>query len=334
VGIYLLGTTPEVAAQVATMRTLIEAGKPFEALAPASQALYAVLIRPLEGRLGRAHTLVISPDGPLAFLPFELLSDGSRLLLERYVIRYTPTGRDLIRLRLNPSPVAAGPAAVFGNPSFGLAAPVGARSGPSRSLTELLRNANFAALPGTEGEAQVVAALLGAQTRLFLGEAANEQNLFGLESPRVLHLATHGFFVNDPDIPNPLLRVGIALAGAKASVAAGEQYGLLTALQLAALNLRGTRLVVLSACETGLGDVVAGEGVAGLNQAFLTAGVRGIVLSLWKVPDRETGLLMERFYQLWTAGKPEAEALREAKLELRQRGLAPWYWAAFLLSGE
>jgi CHAT domain-containing protein len=293
-----------------------------------------VLIRPLEGRLGRAHTLVISPDGPLAFLPFELLSDGSRLLLERYVIRYTPTGRDLIRLRLNPSPVAAGPAAVFGNPSFGLAAPVGARSGPSRSLTELLRNANFAALPGTEGEAQVVAALLGAQTRLFLGEAANEQNLFGLESPRVLHLATHGFFVNDPDIPNPLLRVGIALAGAKASVAAGEQYGLLTALQLAALNLRGTRLVVLSACETGLGDVVAGEGVAGLNQAFLTAGARGIVLSLWKVPDRETGLLMERFYQLWTAGKPEAEALREAKLELRQRGLAPWYWAAFLLSGE
>jgi CHAT domain-containing protein len=148
-----------------------------------------------------------------------------------------------------------------------------------------------------------------------------------------LHLATHGFFIAAPDIPNPFLRVGIALSGAKASALAGEEYGLLTALQLSALRLSGTELVVLSACETALGDVVAGEGVAGLNQAFFTAGARRVMLSLWKVPDQETAILMERFYQLWIGGSSVEEALRQTKLELMRQGLEPLKWAAFVLNG-
>ena len=278
-----------------------------------------------------ARTLVISPDGPLAFLPFELLSDGQKLLLERFVVRYSPSGRDLIRP--GALPASTNPAAVFGNPSFGSQAPAGSRAVASKSLADLLRRTNFSPLPGTEQEARQVAALLGGQTQVFVGDAANELNLFKLNSPRVLHLATHGFFISDPSISNPLLRVGIALAGARVSVVSGESYGVLTALQLSSLKLSGTQLVVLSACETGLGDAVAGEGVAGLNQAFLTAGARQVMLSLWKVPDQETAQLMEGFYRRWTGGTTEAQALREAKLELMKQGLPPLFWAAFLLNG-
>src|SRR6185436_12995203 len=159
-----------------------------------------------------------------------------------------------------------------------------------------------------------------------------------LHSPRVLHVATHGFFLADapqaadagderswqlqggglsrprPALPeNPLLRSGLALAGAN-TVAPGSTDGILTALEVSALDLRGTSLVTLSACETGLGDVQNGEGVYGLRRAFFLAGTATQVMSLWRVDDVATQALMSGYYERLKRGEARSEALRAADL--------------------
>ncbi|MFC4454721.1 CHAT domain-containing protein [Deinococcus sonorensis] len=343
-----------LAPQFEALRRGAEGGASLAALQPQTTFFYDQLLRPLEASLAGAHALVVSPDGPLNFLPFELLSDGHQALLERFVIRYVPSGRDLLRLRRAADTVPLSPPAVFGNPAFAdEAAPESAASrgvdpppatgvpGPRAALptlARLLRGTVFPALPGTETEARTVARLLGTTTRTYLGQAASSAHLFELRSPSVLHVGTHGFFLGTDQqrrqLPNPLLRVGLALEGAQQTVNGRPGDGLLSGLQLAGLSLDGTQLVVLSACETALGDAVAGEGVAGLNQAFLTAGARRIILSQWRVPDAETGQLMAGFYRRYTGGSEPAEALRQAKLDLMRQGLPPRDWAAFLLSGR
>jgi CHAT domain-containing protein len=322
---------------IARLRKALETNKSMVQLVHLTGALEERLITPLAPALEDASVMIISPDGPLHFLPFDLL--GKRPLIERLTVRYTPTARDLLRLRLTPIEPVLEASAVFGNPDFtakssGTAAPGLTRSADEVYLTGLLRRSAFKPLPETATEAKAVAERLGPSTQIFMGGDANEQNLFGLKSPRVLHMATHGFFLSDPGLPNPLLRVGLALAGARSSAVAGSGYGLLSALRLEGLSLRGTELVTLSACDTGLGDAFAGEGVAGLNQAFLAAGARRVMLSLWKVPDRETSLLMQDFYTRYATGDDPAEALRAAKLELHKQGLPPRDWAAFVLNGE
>jgi CHAT domain-containing protein len=198
---------------------------------------------------------------------------------------------------------------------------------------------------------------------------------------RWLHFATHGFFAPkelrsalapDPKraksgaVPglldregvagfHPLLLSGLVLAGANRPPEPGQDDGILTALEVAELDLRHVELAVLSACETGLGEVAGGEGVLGLQRAFQAAGARSTVTSLWQVPDQATRALMERFYAgLWDRKRPlgKLEALRQAQLWLLRegptRGLAvvstepsagprrapPFYWAAFVLSGD
>jgi CHAT domain-containing protein len=322
---------------IARLRKALETDKSMAQILHLTTALEQRLIAPLAPALADANVMIISPDGPLHFLPFDLL--GKKPLIERLTVRYTPTARDLLRLRLTPTEPALEASAVFGNPDFtakssGATSASATRSADEVYLTGLLRRAAFKPLPETATEAKAVAERLGPSTQIFMGIEANEQNLFGLKSPRVLHLATHGFFLSDPGLPNPLLRVGLALAGARSSAVAGSGYGLLSALRLEGLSLRGTELVTLSACDTGLGDAFAGEGVAGLNQAFLAAGARRVMLSLWKVPDRETSLLMQDFYARYANGDDPAEALRAAKLELHRQGLPPRDWAAFVLNGE
>jgi CHAT domain-containing protein len=322
---------------IARLRKALETNKSMAQLVHLTSALEQRLITPLAPALNDASVMIISPDGPLHFLPFDLL--GKRPLIERLTVRYTPTARDLLRLRLTPTEPALEASAVFGNPDFTAKSSSPAIPGATRSadevyLTGLLRRSAFKPLPETATEARAVAERLGPSTQIFMGGDANEQNLFGLKSPRVLHMATHGFFLSDPGLPNPLLRVGLALAGARSSAVAGSGYGLLSALRLEGLSLRGTELVTLSACDTGLGDAFASEGVAGLNQAFLAAGARRVMLSLWKVPDRETSLLMQDFYTRYANGDDPAEALRAAKLELHKQGLPPRDWAAFVLNGE
>lgn len=206
-------------------------------------------------------------------------------------------------------------------------------------------------LEGTKKETSQINTLFKNKniSTLFLQkEQANEQNIKNLHSPFILHIATHGFFIDEPSISklqtmqdsedrnllkNPFLRSGLLLAGCQNPQLAGED-GILSAEEVMNLDLQNTELVVLSACETGLGDVEGGEGVYGLQRAFRQAGAKNVLMSLWKVDDTATQLLMNYFYTAILNGKSKREALRMAQVELKKLYPNPYYWGAFIMVGE
>lgn len=233
----------------------------------------------------------------------------------------------------------------------------------SRDLDRVRGAYRFDRLPGSRSEAEAIANLLA--VRPWLGPEALEGVLkTKCCSPQILHLATHGFFLPDqPHDPvsggsalvdepsaglgrlagplpeNPMLRSGLALAGANTWLKSGNlpeaaEDGLLTAEDVTGLNLLATELVVLSACETGLGEVHVGEGVFGLRRAFVLAGAKTLVMSLWKVPDEQTRELMEDFYRRLLAGQGRAAALRASQLAMKIRYPDPYYWGAFICQGD
>ena len=189
--------------------------------------------------------------------------------------------------------------------------------------------------------------------KVFTQTVATEENLKALDgnSPQVLHIATHGFFLpqankkrQENNLSNentytlaedPLMRSGLILAGGnyawsgKAPIA-GVEDGVVTAYEISQLNLSNTELVVLSACETALGDVIGSEGVFGLQRAFKMAGVKKLIVSLWQVPDKETAELMTAFYTYWIQGKTIEESFCQALADMRKK-YSPFYWAAFVL---
>jgi tetratricopeptide (TPR) repeat protein len=217
-------------------------------------------------------------------------------------------------------------------------------------------------LPGTAKEISSIQELLTQRNwdvSSYENEKALEEAVKTLRSPRVLHIATHGFFeqgerargngpggMNSSGLENPMLRSGLYFAGADRAVAKkvipeGQDDGVLTAYEAMTINLQGTELVVLSACETGLGDVASGEGVFGLLRAFQEAGAESTMVSMWRVPDEETQELMKLFYEKWLSGMEKHQALREAQLEMRKRMMEknggidlPYYWGAFVLVGK
>ena len=234
-----------------------------------------------------------------------------------------------------------------------------ARGGLSRDL----RGGALDPLPGAQLELQQIDSLLEKQNwrvQLFTEQNALKDSVKRVQHPRVLHIATHGFFepdqaVNLSDGPagdstpssleDPMLRSGLFFAGANRTLA-GEPAppdlddGILTAYEATGLNLQGTELVVLSACDTGRGEVSAGEGVFGLRRALQVAGADSVLLSMWSVPDKETQELMALFYSNWLSGQDKPTALRNAQLELRKTVTArygkdaPYYWGAFVLIGR
>jgi len=202
------------------------------------------------------------------------------------------------------------------------------------------------------------------ETEAHLDSDAVERLIKATQSPRILHLATHGFFLEDvdevahppgsPGMPTmsmpgseafrgagegPVIRSGLAMAGANSClrgdpVPLEAEDGLLSADDAADLSLDATDLVVLSACDTGLGDIRIGQGVLGLRSAFILAGARSLVMSLWRVPDQETKRLMINFYRGLLRGLPVAEALREAQLAVKADRPGPVYWAGFICQGD
>ena len=215
-------------------------------------------------------------------------------------------------------------------------------------------------LPGTEREVNQVGQLLRQhqwQTYTYLKSEATEEVVKQLDAPRLLHIATHAYFLSDlphnegtafglhlPNAEaNPLLRSGLMLAGAANSLQrqtmqqrndGPQEDGILTAYEAKNLDLSGTELVVLSACETGLGEIKNGEGVYGLQRAFLVAGAQGVLMSLWKVNDQPTAELMRLFYERWLSGENKADALRSAQLAFLKAHRDPYYWGAFVLMGH
>lgn len=215
---------------------------------------------------------------------------------------------------------------------------------------------HFDPLPGTAEEVAAVQRLLP-QSQLLTAAAASKTALKQVRQPYLLHIATHGFFLagqqpqllptrdlslisapapgllSGVQMPHPLLRSGLALAGANTRLS-GSTEGIVTAMEIAALDLWGTALVVLSACETGVGHVLDGEGVYGLRRALVIAGAESQVMSLWKVSDTTTRDLMIAYYERLLAGIGRAEALRQAQLAMLQSPQQhPFYWAAFIPSG-
>jgi CHAT domain-containing protein len=265
----------------------------------AARTLAAHIFNPIRPYLSDLEHLLISPDSQLNLIPFEALRDSEgNYLIEQYLISYLNSGR----------------------------------------------------VPNAE----------------ILTEAqATENALKQLEAPCILHIATHGFFLEDVprptsdsrglgvviaegsneglarastpvEVENPLLRSGLALAGFNPR-RSGDEDGVLTPLEASTLNLLGTQLVVLSACDTGLGDIANGEGVYGLRRAFAMAGAETQLISLWQVDDFGTQSLMGQYYEQLLSGKGRAEALREVQLAMINSGSSyahPYYWAAFITTGD
>ena len=332
--------------------------------------LYDIIFAPLESYVGNMTDIFISPDGQLNLLPFEVLPcpDG-KYVVEKFRISYLSSGRDLLRFKKKVEP--SDWALVLADPDFDLSAEVLAehrektlnkssmlsfRYEPSRGVSGCLNN-RFNSLPYSREEAKSVDKTLKKKANLnvdtYYGGDALEEVLKGMTTaPRVLHLATHGYFCEDLDLTenkmleNPLLRSGLVFAGANRLIDKTEENvaqtedGILTAFETSGLNLIGTELVTLSACETGVGEVKNGEGVYGLRRAFQHAGARTIVMSLWKVPDKETRELMDDFYKNWSTGQSKKEALRQSTLKVLnacrvKHGAAhPLFWGAFVMVGD
>jgi CHAT domain-containing protein len=247
---------------------------------------------------------------------------------------------------------------VFADPAFGDPALVEGSQG-SNAVSRVRINYSqifFGPLPGVSEEVSALKTLLP-QASFLTKEQATETALKRVHAPSILHIATHGFFLENESttgnqtsarhphkprprkrvarLDNPLLRSGLALAGANRG-RSGEDDGVLTALEAAALDLWGTKLVVLSACDTGVGQVKNGEGVYGLRRALFLAGTETQLMSLWTVSDRSTRELMTGYYQALVQNLGRGAALRRVQLQmLRNKPRShPYYWASFILAGE
>ena len=401
----LQAAAPVAEAVRAWRQGLLQGDRP--AMAAAARELQQRVWKPLVPHLGQAQTVLIAADGALTQFPFAALP-GRRpgsYLLEDLAIGYIASGRQLVEIYAS-APARAGQGLLaLGGVDY-TAAPDSKPAGPSPGFQVAAQDrAGFALLPGTEPEARRCRDLFhqtfpSEPALLLTGREAHEARVKQECSRgyRCLHLATHGFFESPARVAAlragllrqegelslaaqkgqdealglaPLLRSGLVLAGASRPARPEEgDDGILTAEEVAALDLRRTDLVVLSACETALGTLEQGEGVLGLQRAFHAAGARTLVSSLWKVDDAGTSLLMDAFYDnLWHKKLPRLEALRQAQLlvlnhperveerkkelrtELAKRGLglqsqplpqggkgqqrspAAW-WAAFVLSGD
>jgi len=403
-----LGPAEDVDQQVAELRKLVartvrelrfagesELEKEYALLAG---DLYESIFAPLAPHLAEVETVYLAPDGELTRIPFEALVDQEgRYLIESHAFAYLSSGNDLVRAADEPEMPATG-TVVFAAPDYDLD---GAPAPPSENLlAQLTRSApldeedrlstdvrglSWDPLPATREEARTIGELLEDHQQLgtvttLIGPDAMEEYLKRLHAPRILHLATHGFYLPDiageaiedtrapaegPEsdsataarrlsrlrqLENPLLRSGIVLAGANVSSQQADSQeatsngpsedGWVTAEEIGLLDLVGTALVVLSACETGLGDVRTGEGVSGLRHAFIFAGAETLVTSLYKVPDQATQALMTEFYARLAGGDSKLAALRGAQQEIIARRRAqseaahPFFWASFILVGE
>lgn len=321
----------------------------------ASAELYQwLLAEPLKS-IPRGSRIVVIPDGPLGTIPFEVLTvrgpDGAfESVGQRYIFSYSPSATVLTFQRKIPSagksPVPKQRLLGVGDPVYNEADMRARKSSPSNESPFALARATalrdhsrsrglgvFSRLPGTEREIKQVASALGVSPQspdIRLGTEANEYDLKTLDISiyRYLHFATHGVLAEDlPYLRQP------ALVLSQVGDLKGED-GFLTMEEILNLKLNAD-LAVLSACQTGLGKEISGEGVVGLMRAFLYAGSRSVLVSLWRVEDESTAVLMGTFYQHVAQGLPFPEALRRAKQELRThrsgRFSHPFYWAPFVL---
>ena len=325
-----------------------------------------MVLKPVLPATGQARQWFLSPDGELNRVPFAAVpapQQASRSLAEVIQLRLLTTGRDLLALRA--APPASQPPVIVTNPSYNrqgqkpLAVAASRMPAEEQTRSADLGSQIWKPLPATEQEGQQIGGLLG--LRPVSGVDATTRYLQTIQSPKILHIASHGYFLPDKAIEtshpfgaldgqpellrrfrneSPGLRSGLVLAGANQPDADPTDDGYLTAEETVNLPLKGTQLVVLSACSTGQGDIRTGEGLYGLQRSLTVAGARSTLLSLWKVDDAATAEFMGRYYQRLKAGEGRSEALAAVQKEFRD-GLTgggqwkePYYWAAWQLVGD
>lgn len=323
---------------------------------------------PIVPYLNGRTKLVVAPAGAVGVIPFGILPIGAKeYLADKYSISYVATGRDMLRSK--PSCGSFNHSVVVADPDFDLCVMAEERSDRSpttanrrESHEEEKPRMGFRGLQGTREEGAEVARMLRVEDPWF-GERALETPFKSLTSPIILHVATHGFFHPSQtmcaweqkeaskkrqdialslyrlQVENPLLSCGLALAGANTWARGGSlpkdaEDGIITAEDAAQMELSGTDMVVLSACDTGLGEIHVGEGVLGLGRSFILAGSRTVVMSMWKIPDPETKELMTMFYEGILAGQGKSEALRKAQMVLKKKYPSPSIWGSFVCLGD
>ncbi len=296
------------------------------------------LMQPIRPLLGSTRQVFLAPDGQINLVPLAALVDEKdNYLVKDYEFTYLTSGRDLLGwANSNPS---QNEAILLGNPTFQQSRK------PETLLTEKTEKEAekplstygeiapilFPSLPKTNEEIKAIAPLLP-EAKQLMGSEASQENLEAIQNPSLLHLATHGFFLNNPvitnnSLQNPLLQAGIALAGAN-----NQPEAILTAAEIAQLNLEGTQLVVLSQTQTGEEDLTRGESVSGLLRSLVLAGSESQLLSLWLGDAKAKQDLLQNYYQGLEKGQGRSEALRKVQLSLLEQH--PYYWAAFLPYGQ
>jgi len=295
--------------------------------------------------------IFLSPEGVYTQINLESVTDDSgKYLIDRISIALIGSTKDLVVKEEKEMMKYRREIVLFGNPAFYK------DMNDQDILIDLKRD--IPQLPGTYYEVRGIDSMLVTRTsyivNTYTGTYATEDELDLIESPKVFHIATHGFFMPDDDdrintesalnanrvFNNPLRRCGVLLRNAgdmmkdRNVFSYNKEPGILTAYEAMNLSLDYTELVILSACETGRGDVKVGEGVYGLQRAFLVAGANAIVMSLFKVNDEATQRLMLYFYQNWIERKMDKrEAFILAKKQLRKKYPEPIYWAPFIMVG-
>jgi CHAT domain-containing protein len=361
-----LGNASEIERLVRRYGTLVRGSPQEEELSANLQVLYEAIWAPIEQALpSPTKRIIISPDGELNFISFAtLLTKDKQFLAETYDVQYVASGRDLLR---EPKPLTTKEVVLFANPDFGLAStPMLAKAEHRSADAGSVRGSekrdvedwSFETLEGTQNESDELVKKFdgwGWKPFDFTAGKATKEALLKIHSPYILHLATHGFFakeeptssqpeslLNDQQsvtkskfFKNPMHRSGLALAGAQTTIEAWkreevppvENDGILTAEDVSTLDLQGTWLVTLSACDTGSGQARAGEGVMGLRRGFIQAGAQNLLMTLWPISDEVTVQIMSDFYdaahQSENAPESLAKVQRDWLVKLRkERGLA------------
>lgn len=314
--------------------------------------LYELVWQPMESELQGVSTVYYSPTAFLHRIAFAALPvSADSCLMDKYDLRYVTTTAQLLRPARRRTPATA---TVFGGISYSPGQAEAATAGGSGNREAI--EEEFGYLAETKAEADTITRdmeLTGIAAEKYMGERGTEPNFYTLDgnSTDIIHIATHGFYIPDDKAGDnrflanhpgskhsPMQRTGLAFAGANATWTGAQrpdrEDGILTANELSLLDLGQTDLVVLSACETALGDYSL-EGVYGLQRGFKEAGARTLVLSLWNVNDQTTASFMQDFYRHWLGGESKREAFAKAVAALRATHPNPFFWAAYvMLDGE
>ena len=304
----------------------------------------------------QVKTIYLAPTGLLHRLSFSALQhQNGKRLLDRYKLNQVFSTRSVVKEEPErQQPVSM---SLWGDIAY---------QSPSRNQLRSIKEAkgrsgfpgNWPPLPGTKREIKGIEKLCrtaGVRSEIVSGAVATEEKFkaYDGKSPDVLHVATHGYFspemfqshthpkvttIEAPEngrkamLGSYLVLAGCGQSKERTGQMVAREDGILTAYEIAQMDLGGTKLAVLSACNTAIGELRGNEGVIGLQRAFKLAGVRQMIVSLWKVPDKETTEIMRLFYRYWLSGKDSREALHAAQLNMKKKYPNPFFWAAFILA--